>query len=61
MGPVNRDEAKTINRDGWATPDDLVLQAGAVLAVRWDACGVTVALGDEEARLLSLAPAEVVR
>ena len=48
-------------RDGWATPDDLVLQAGAVLAVHWDACGVTVALEEAGTRVLSRSPQEVVR
>jgi hypothetical protein len=48
-------------RDGWATPEDLVLQVGAVLAVRWDGCGVTAALEDGGVRLLSLSPKEVVR
>ena len=48
-------------RDGWATPEDLVLQPGAVLAVRWDSCGVTVALDDDGPRLLSLSPKEVAR
>ena len=48
-------------RDGWATPQDLVLQPGAVLGVRWDNCGVTVALGDEGARFLGLSPKEVAR
>jgi len=48
-------------RDGWATPEDLVLQPGAVLGVRWDSCGVTVVLEDESARFLSLSPKEVAR
>jgi hypothetical protein len=48
-------------REGWATPDDLLLQLGAVLAVRWDACGVTVAIDDAGPRLLSRSPEEVVR
>jgi hypothetical protein len=48
-------------RDGWATPEDLVLQPGAVLAVRWDACGVTVAIDDGGTRLLSWSPEEVAR
>ncbi|HSS12019.1 MAG TPA: hypothetical protein VLL25_19180, partial [Acidimicrobiales bacterium] len=48
-------------RDGWAVPEDLLMQPGAVMAVRWDDCGVTVALDDVGARLLSLAPKEVVR
>jgi hypothetical protein len=48
-------------RDGWATPDDLVLQPGAVLAVRWDACGVTAALDEAGTRLLSRSPREVAR
>jgi len=48
-------------RDGWATPDDLVLQPGAVLAVRWDACGVTAALDEAGTRLLSRSPQEVAR
>jgi hypothetical protein len=48
-------------RDGWATPEDLILQSGAVLGVRWDDCGVTVALEDEGARFLGLSPKEVAR
>jgi hypothetical protein len=48
-------------RDGWATPEDLVLQPGAVLAVRWDSCGVTVGIGADGPRLLSLSPKEVAR
>jgi hypothetical protein len=48
-------------RDGWAWPDDLVLQAGAVLAVHWDTCGVTVAVGEAGPRVLGLSPAEVAR
>jgi hypothetical protein len=48
-------------RDGWATPEDLVLQPGAVLGVRWDSCGVTVVLEGESARFLSLSPKEVAR
>lgn len=48
-------------RDGWATPEDLVLEPGAVLGVRWDSCGVTVAIESDGARVLSLSPKEVVR
>jgi hypothetical protein len=48
-------------REGWAHPEDLVLAAGAVLAVRWESCGVTVVLEDDGCRLLSLSPKEVVR
>jgi hypothetical protein len=48
-------------RDGWATPEDLLMQPGAVVAVRWDECGVTVALDDVGTRLLSLSPKEVAR
>jgi hypothetical protein len=48
-------------RDGWAAPEDLVLQPGAVLAVRWDSCGVTVGLDADGPRLLSLSPKEVAR
>lgn len=48
-------------RDGWATPEDLVLQPGAVLGIRWDSCGVTVALEEEGARFLGLSPKEVAR
>jgi hypothetical protein len=50
-----------VMRNGWATPEDLVLVPGAVLAVRWDSCGVTVVLDPDGPRLLSLAPKEVVR
>ena len=48
-------------RDGWATPEDLVLVPGAVLGVRWASCGITVVLEDEGCRLLSLSPKEVAR
>jgi Xaa-Pro dipeptidase len=48
-------------RDGWGTPEGLVLQPGAVLGVRWDSCGVTVAIESDGPRLLSLSPKEVVR
>jgi hypothetical protein len=48
-------------RDGAAFPGDLRLVSGAVLAVRWDSCGVMVAVGPGRPRLLSLAPHEVAR
>lgn len=48
-------------RDGWATPEDLFLRPGAVLGVRWDNCGVTVALDDEGTHCLGLSPKEVAR
>jgi hypothetical protein len=48
-------------RDGWATPEDLILAPGAVLGVRWESCGVTVVLEDDGCRLLSLSPKEVSR
>jgi Xaa-Pro dipeptidase len=48
-------------RDGWATPEDLVLLPGAVLGVRWESCGVTVVLEEDGCRLLSLSPKEVAR
>jgi hypothetical protein len=48
-------------RDGWATPEDLVLVPGAVLGVRWASCGVTVVLEEDGCRLLSLSPKEVAR
>jgi hypothetical protein len=48
-------------RDGWATPEDLVLEPGAVLGVRWASCAITVVLEDEGCRLLSLSPKEVAR
>ena len=48
-------------RNGWSSPEELVLQPGAVLAVRWDRCGVTVAIGDSGPRVLALAPTEVAR
>jgi hypothetical protein len=48
-------------RHGWASPEDLVLRTGAVMAVRWEDCGVTVALDADGPRFLSLAPKEVVR
>jgi hypothetical protein len=46
-------------RDGRAFPGDLELVPGAVLAVHWDSCGVTVALEDGGLRLLSGPPREV--
>jgi len=48
-------------RDGRAFPGDLQLVPGAVLAVRWDDCGVMVAVEPDRPRLLSLAPHEVAR
>jgi hypothetical protein len=48
-------------RGGWAWPGDLALRPGAVLAVHWDACGVSVALDDRGATPLSLSPTEVAR
>lgn len=48
-------------RDGWAFPEGLRLRPGAVLAVHWDACGVTVAVEGDVPRLLSRSPKEVAR
>ena len=48
-------------RDGWASPEDLLLEPGAVLAVRWEGCGVTAVVESDGPRLLSLTPKEVVR
>lgn len=48
-------------REGWATPSDLELRPGAVLAVRWEGCGVTAAIETGGPRLLSLSPREVAR
>ena len=48
-------------RQGMGSPSGLHLKAGAVLAVRWAACGVTVALTGEGIRFLSLEPSEVAR
>jgi hypothetical protein len=48
-------------RGGWAWPADLVVPTGAVLAVHWDACGVSVALDEAGARPLALTPKEVAR
>jgi Creatinase/Prolidase N-terminal domain len=48
-------------RNGMGSPSGLRLQTGAVLAVRWAACGVTVALGEAGIRFLSLEPSEVTR
>jgi Creatinase/Prolidase N-terminal domain len=48
-------------RDGLAFPGDLRLVAGAVLAVRWDSCGVMVAVAEDRPRLLSRTPREVAR
>jgi hypothetical protein len=58
---IGRTYEAPVIRNGWATPDDLVLRSGAVLAVRWDGCGVTVVLGPDGPRLLSLSPADVAR
>ncbi len=48
-------------RDGRAFPEDLRLVAGAVLAVRWDSCGIMVAIESSQPRLLSGTPREVAR
>jgi hypothetical protein len=48
-------------RDGLGSPARLVLQAGAVLTVRWAQCGVTVAITDDGVRFLSREPHEVAR
>jgi hypothetical protein len=48
-------------RNGIGSPSGLRLQTGSVLAVRWAACGVTVALVEEGIRFLSLEPSEVAR
>jgi hypothetical protein len=48
-------------RDGRAFPGDLRLVAGAVLAVRWDSCGVMIAVESGRPRLLSRTPREVAR
>jgi hypothetical protein len=48
-------------RNGWAWPADLVLQPGAVLAVHWDECGVSLVVEDASPRLVSLPPREVAR
>jgi hypothetical protein len=48
-------------RDGIGSPSGLRLLPGSVLAVRWAACGVTVALGETGIRFLSLEPKEVAR
>jgi hypothetical protein len=48
-------------RDGWGTPEDLIMLPGAVVAVRWDTCGVTAAIEPEGARPMSLTPKEVAR
>jgi len=48
-------------RDGRAFPAELQLVPGAVLAVRWDNCGVMVTVEADRPRLLSLAPHEVAR
>jgi hypothetical protein len=48
-------------RNGMGSPSGLRLQAGSVLAVRWAACGVTIALGEKGIRFLSLEPNEVSR
>jgi Creatinase/Prolidase N-terminal domain len=48
-------------RGGRAFPEDLELVPGAVLAVHWDSCGVTVAVHEGGPRLLSGGPREVAR
>lgn len=48
-------------RGGSASPADLVLRPGAVLAIHWAQCGVTVALTEDEPQLLSRTPEEVAR
>jgi hypothetical protein len=48
-------------RGGVGSPSGLRLAPGAVLAVRWGECGVTVALGEEGVRFLSLEPRQVAR
>jgi hypothetical protein len=48
-------------RGGLGSPSGLHLRPGAVLAVRWADCGVTIALGEEGVRFLSLEPNEVAR
>jgi hypothetical protein len=48
-------------RDGRSSPPGLTLAEGAVLVVRWDECGVTVALDADGARYLSPPPGEVAR
>jgi hypothetical protein len=48
-------------RNGRAFPEGLELPPGAVLAVRWDSCGITVAVGSDGPRLLSRTPREVAR
>jgi hypothetical protein len=48
-------------RHGGAWPADLALLPGAVLAVHWDGCGVSVALDETGARPLSLSPKEAAR
>jgi len=58
---VGRTYEAPVMRGGWATPAELVLEPGAVLAVRWDGCGVTVVLDEGSGRLLSLSPKEVAR
>jgi hypothetical protein len=58
---IGRSYEAPLIRDGRALPEELELVAGAVLAVRWDGCGVTVAVGSDGPRLLSRTPEEVAR
>jgi hypothetical protein len=58
---IGRSYEPPLIREGRALPDDLELVPGAVLAVRWDSCGVTVAIEDGGPRLLSDSPREVAR
>lgn len=48
-------------RSGRAFPEGLTLVEGAVLAVHWEQCGVTVAVGPDGVRPLGLTPKEAAR
>jgi Xaa-Pro dipeptidase len=58
---IGRSYEPPLIRDGRAFPEDLELVPGAVLAVHWASCGVTVAVGEGGPRLLSGPPVEVAR
>jgi hypothetical protein len=58
---IGRSYEPPLMREGRAFPEDLELVPGAVLAVRWDSCGVTVAIEESGPRLLSDPPRQVAR
>jgi hypothetical protein len=58
---IGRSYEPPLIRDGRAFPEDLELVNGAVLAVHWAGCGVTVVVEESGPRLLSGSPREVAR